>query len=343
MPDLPDLPDLPLELLSDDRPAPGFSVGPAALGQGIYAALIGVLLYLVCAFGLTEKGHPPSFLAIAVMGAAAFFGLPAVLLGLLEALKGGELRKQVSGGVAVAVGALLLIGAGGGTWSALSDLAAGDSQVAKGQREEDGEGTAARRPAADSGAPDRPGSSQGRSPSIRKPSKPEARPGPKPGAAPKPEPKPEPGAQSKPKPEPKAEPKPKPKPKPSPAVSRRLASQRMRSLMLRLVPAAARSVRQSHPRMKALDALRPKNLRRIDIDVQGDRANGQVRTLSKKGFQDFTFGAEKNAGKWKITSLALPALKLEARLSADGSWKCTQAAEPSKTPDGDPAKPRGTP
>jgi len=110
-----DLPDMPDDLGPESRPwrqrqRPGFGIGPATLGRGFYAALLAGGLYV---------GHrfATGGVALTLLGAAALIGAVALLLGLLEAVKGGERPRQVCGALAAAAG-LFLAGWGGKTFYA---------------------------------------------------------------------------------------------------------------------------------------------------------------------------------------------------------------------------------
>jgi hypothetical protein len=287
MPDMPDMPDLPAGFSSAPRGGgAGFRIDPSALGQGIYAALIGAGIYLVYHFGLAKEGEKPDFLGFAAMGLAAFFGLPALLLGLLEAIKGGETRKQISGGVAVAVGALLIFGVGRSFFKQLSEVPKISDQLVR------------------------------KKPDPKAKPKPKAKPDPK--AKPKPKPKPDPKA--------KPEPKPKPKPKPKPETSRLAAEQLLRRRFMTLLPESALAARKQEPKLHTLSALRKNYLRAVRFEQTGNRAEGTAELRIGNRRRDFKFVAEKQGEDWRVISFGLPEAALKADLGPDGKWKVTEAA-----------------
>jgi len=295
LPDMPDLPDLPVGSGSTRPGGSGFSIGPSSLGQGIFAALIGVALYLLYKFGLAVEGKPPGYVAIGCLGVAALFGFPAVFLGLMEAIKGGETVKQICGGIAIVVGGLLALGAGNSFYGTISK-GPGITEVPD-REEPDGKRKAPKK-------------------------KPEPKPDPKeePKPEPKPETKPGPKPEKTPEPEPKPRPKPKPKPKPKPRATLLTPRQLLRRKLRDLLPQAALEASRSQPALAGLSALRKEDILAIELKLDGGRATGRVETRRKRKTQRFAFVAEKKGDAWQVTTLALPESALKARRGADGKW-----------------------
>jgi hypothetical protein len=108
------LPDLPEEfMLPQQRASRGgaFGFGPESLGKGVYLALVGGAIFVGYLFVRNADGSA-NWPAVILLCLAAVLGSFAVLAGVFNVFKGGELRKQIAGGVAVLAG-LALAGLGG--------------------------------------------------------------------------------------------------------------------------------------------------------------------------------------------------------------------------------------
>ncbi len=222
LPDLPDLPDLPPGMIGS-RAEPGGGaggLGPDALGKGIYLAAGGMLLFVGYLLAAGGMGGKPSWGSLACLALAAIVGFFAFVAGIFNLVRGGEIRRQVCGGLALAAGAFL---AGWGGVRCTSDAKAfanSDPIFGKDQEGQPGE-------SADS--------------KTGPETKPEAKPAAKPET--KPEPKPATGTQKEPghgldlvATQPKPDPEPEPKPEPPKEPTR---EEKLRAEIRGLLPGAA--------------------------------------------------------------------------------------------------------
>ncbi len=114
MPDMPDLPDYLGGGRGDElsRQQMDLSFSPTAIGLGVYLMVMTAVIYTGCQLSGLAEQEKPSVLSFVVLFAVMLAGGGSILFGIMDTLKGGERRKQIAGGLAIAFSLGIMLSGG---------------------------------------------------------------------------------------------------------------------------------------------------------------------------------------------------------------------------------------
>jgi hypothetical protein len=319
------LPDLPPEFLnsaprSADGRGPGFGIGPAWIGRAIYTALAGLILWGV-ALGVAGEGDGRRAAVLVLAGLAAGLGVPAVGIGIAEAVRSGEVVKQVFGGIGIALGLFLVFYVGANFVSDLKRVPHPMDAYRNGKPERDpaepggtasqpptpGTGTAATAPA----SPANPGPATATAPTgtATPPSAPTGTP---------PAPLPAPGPIANPQ-----QPAPDKPAVQAPRIDPRSA---LRQTLRKALAAAAAEARKLDGEAEVLAGITEQRISAIDFstDIAADPVEGHIDVATGTGpARRFLYSARKageGGAEREVVSLGIPDAAVRAEKHDDG-WK----------------------
>jgi hypothetical protein len=111
---VPDMPDFlgggRVEELS--RQQMDFSLSPTAIGLGAYLMVMTAVIYTGCRLSGLAEQEKPGLLSFVVLLAVMLAGGASILFGIMDTLKGGERRKQIAGGLAIAFSLGIMLSGG---------------------------------------------------------------------------------------------------------------------------------------------------------------------------------------------------------------------------------------